>query len=52
MLENAAAAAERPSEEEPLRPRLEDAPKAALDSVLALHGPMILSTAEGPRADR
>jgi hypothetical protein len=46
MLEGAAAAAERHLDD-PLWPRLEDAPKAALNSLLALHGPLILATAEG-----
>src|SRR2546430_1607173 len=46
MLENAAAAAERHLED-PMWPRLEDSAKTALDSLLALHGPLILATVEG-----
>jgi hypothetical protein len=46
MLENAATAAER-YVEDPMWPRLEDAERAALTSLLTLHGPLILATAEG-----
>jgi hypothetical protein len=47
MLENAAFAAERKTLEDPLWPRLEDPAKAAIGSLLTLHGPMVLSTKEG-----
>lgn len=46
MIENAASAAERHLDA-PMWPRLEDTAKAALDSLLTLHGPLILATAEG-----
>jgi hypothetical protein len=46
MLENAAIAAEQHLDD-PMWPRLEDTPKAALNSLLTLHGPLILATAEG-----
>ena len=45
-LDNAAAAARRDIVNR-LQEPLEDAAQEALDSVLALHGPLILSTAEG-----
>jgi hypothetical protein len=45
-LDNAAAAARRQIEDR-LQPPLEDAAQEALDSVLTLHGPLILATAEG-----
>ena len=45
-LDNAAAAARRNIENR-LQPPLEDAAQEALDSLLSLHGPMILATAEG-----
>lgn len=45
-LDNAAAAARRQIEDR-LEPPLEDAAREALESVLMLHGPMILATAEG-----
>jgi hypothetical protein len=45
-LDNAAAAARRKIEDR-LQPPLEDAAQEALDSVLTLHGPLILATAEG-----
>jgi hypothetical protein len=45
-LDNSAAAARRQIEDR-LQPLLEDAAQEALDSVLMLHGPMILATAEG-----
>lgn len=45
-LDNAAAAARRQIEDR-LQPPLEDAAREALESVLTLHGPMILATAEG-----
>jgi hypothetical protein len=45
-LDNAAAAVRRQIEDR-LHPPLEDAAQEALDSVLTLHGPMILATAEG-----
>ncbi len=46
QLDNAAAAARRRIEHR-LQPPLEDAAQEALDSLLSLHGPMILATAEG-----
>jgi hypothetical protein len=46
MLESAAEAARRKIEDR-LQPALEDAAQAALDSILTLHGPLILATAEG-----
>lgn len=46
MLESAAEAARRKVEDR-LQPPLEDAAQAALDSILTLHGPLILATAEG-----
>lgn len=45
-LDNAAAAARRNIEDR-LQPPLEDSAQEALDTVLTLHGPMILATAEG-----
>jgi hypothetical protein len=45
-LDNAAAAVRRQIEDR-LQPPLEDAAQEALDSLLSLHGPMILATAEG-----
>jgi hypothetical protein len=48
MIQNAALAAERQIAER-LLPALEDPVKAALDSLLALHGPLILATSEGAR---
>jgi hypothetical protein len=45
-LDNAAAAARREIEDR-LQPPLEDAAQEALDTVLALHGPLILATKEG-----
>jgi hypothetical protein len=45
-LDNAATAARRQIEDR-LQPLLEDAAQEALDSVLTLHGPMILATTEG-----
>lgn len=45
-VENAAAAARREIEDR-LQPPLEDAAQEALDTVLALHGPLILATREG-----
>lgn len=45
-LENAAAASRREIADR-LRDPLEDAPQEALDSLLALHGPLMLATAEG-----
>jgi hypothetical protein len=47
MLENASLAAERKTLEDPLWPRLEDRAKAAVGSLLTIHGPLILSTQEG-----
>lgn len=46
LLQNAADAAEREIKNRTL-PELEDPAKTALDSLLRLHGPMILATAEG-----
>ncbi|MBV9152173.1 MAG: hypothetical protein JO204_10410 [Alphaproteobacteria bacterium] len=46
MLESAAQSTRRVIEDR-LQPPMEDAVQAALDSVLTLHGPLILSTAEG-----
>ncbi len=46
MLENAAAAMKRKIEDR-LLPSLEDAAQSALDSLLTLHGPLILATGEG-----
>ena len=46
MLENAAEAAHRRIEDR-LQPQLEDAAQSALASVVTLHGPLILATAEG-----
>jgi hypothetical protein len=46
MLESAASATLRKIEDR-LQPALEDAAQAALDSILTLHGPLILATAEG-----
>jgi hypothetical protein len=46
MLENAGTAARRKIEDR-LQPPLEDAAQSALDSLLILHGPLILATAEG-----
>jgi hypothetical protein len=46
MLENAREASQRDLTVR-LQPTLEDAARAALDSMLTLHGPLILSTAEG-----
>ena len=46
MLENAAAAARREIEDR-MQPALEDAAQSALNSLLTLHGPLILATAEG-----
>jgi biotin carboxyl carrier protein len=46
MLENAGTAARRKIEDR-LQPPLEDAAQSALDSLLTLHGPLILATAEG-----
>jgi hypothetical protein len=46
MLENAAAATKRKIEDR-LLPSLEDASQSALDSLLTLHGPLILATGEG-----
>jgi hypothetical protein len=45
-LDNAAAAASRQIEDR-LQPPLEDAAQEALDTVLTLHGPLILATKEG-----
>jgi hypothetical protein len=45
-LDNAATAARRLIEDR-MRPPLEDAEQEALDSVLTLHGPLVLATAEG-----
>jgi hypothetical protein len=45
-LDNTAAAARRRIEDR-LQPPLEDAVQEALDTVLTLHGPLILATAEG-----
>ena len=45
-LDNAAAAARREIEDR-LQPPLEDAAQEALDTVLTLHGPLILATKEG-----
>jgi hypothetical protein len=45
-LDNAAGAAEREIDDR-IHPPLEDAAHEALDSVLTLHGPLILATAEG-----
>jgi hypothetical protein len=45
-LENAASAARRQIEDR-LQPPLEDAAQEALDTVLTLHGPLILATKEG-----
>ncbi len=45
-LENAAAASRRDIADR-LRDPLEDAPQEALDSLLTLHGPLILATADG-----
>ena len=54
-LENAAVAASREIEDR-LQPPLEDAAQEALDTILALHGPLILATKEGSdladKADR
>ena len=46
MLQTAAVAARRQVEDR-LQPPLEDAAQSALDSLLTLHGPLILATAEG-----
>ena len=46
MLENAAAAMKRKIDDR-LLPSLEDAAQSALDSLLTLHGPLILATGEG-----
>lgn len=46
LLQSAASAAERKIKNRIL-PELEDPARAALDSLLALHGPMILATREG-----
>jgi hypothetical protein len=46
MLQNAASAAERRIKER-LLPPLEDSAKTALDSLLTLHGGLILATREG-----
>jgi hypothetical protein len=46
MLENAADAAQRQIADRNL-PSLEDAEQAALETVLTLHGPLLLATAEG-----
>jgi hypothetical protein len=46
MLENAAAAIKRKIEDR-LLPSLEDAAQSALDSLLTLHGPLMLATGEG-----
>jgi hypothetical protein len=46
ILESAGAAAHRKIEDR-LQPPLEDAAQSALDSLLTLHGPLILATAEG-----
>ena len=48
MLQNAASAAERHIQQR-LLPTLEDPAKAALDSLLALHGPLILATRDGSK---
>jgi hypothetical protein len=46
MLENSAEAAQRQIADR-LQPALEDPAQAALDSLLTLHGPLILATADG-----
>jgi hypothetical protein len=46
MLESAAEAARRKIEDR-LQPALDDAAQAALDSLLTLHGPLVLATTEG-----
>lgn len=46
MLESTAEATRR-NVEDRLQPPLEDAAQAALDSILTLHGPLILATAQG-----
>jgi len=48
ILQNAAAAAERKVDERIL-PALEDPAKTALESLLTLHGPMILATSDGAK---
>jgi hypothetical protein len=48
LLQNAASAAERKIADRPLPP-LEDPAKTALDSLLALHGPLILATSDGAK---
>jgi hypothetical protein len=48
MLQNAASAHERQITHQ-LLPPMEDTVKAALDSLLALHGPLILATSDGAR---
>jgi cell division protein FtsZ len=46
ILENSAAAARRTIEDR-LRPPLEDSAQSALESLLTLHGPLILATVDG-----